>query len=212
MPVQQCQLNYPNTGMNYLHPNILNLANSSLHWGCDDFNDGFQFAERFVDVERNSIKGRLLNDWAQVLAWNFIRCVIIEEWAGKIIVWLLHASPGIPVGEMTRGTAEPGVSFSRAPSIAAMPELATPKSSAMVEALAVIIGIKNRRMWQSLPPPLVLGLGNSGGVLRTMEEEDAAVATMAVSGSCGDNGGERRRRRRHDVDEEKQWPRASCED
>ena len=75
------------------------------------------------------------------------------------------ASPGILVGEMTRGTAELGASFSRAPSIATTPEVATPKSSAAVEALAVIIGIKNRRMWQSLPPPLVSGLGDSGGVL-----------------------------------------------
>ena len=46
-----------------------------------------------------------------------------------------------------------------------MPKVATPKSSAAVEALAVIIGIKNRRMWQSLPAPLVLGLGDSGGVM-----------------------------------------------
>ena len=80
------------------------------------------------------------------------------------------ASPGIPVGEMTRGTAELGASFSRAPSIlAATPEVATPKSSAAVEALAVIIGIKNRRMWQSLPAPLVSGLGDSGGVRRTTD-------------------------------------------
>ena len=91
-------------------------------------------------------------------------------------------SPGIPVGEMTRGTAELGASFLRAPSIAATPEVATPKSSAAVEALAVIIGIKNRRMWQSLPAPLVSGLGDSGGVRRTTEEEDAAAATMAASG------------------------------
>jgi hypothetical protein len=56
MPVQQRQLNYPNAGMHYLHPNILNLANSSLHWGCDDFDDGFQFAERFVNVEHVSGK------------------------------------------------------------------------------------------------------------------------------------------------------------
>jgi hypothetical protein len=38
----------------------------------------------------NSVKGRLLNDWAQVLAWNIIRCVIVEECAGEIIVWLLR--------------------------------------------------------------------------------------------------------------------------
>ena len=120
------------------------------------------------------------------------------------------ASPGILVGEMTRGTAEPGASFSRAPSIAATPEVATPKSSATIEALAVIIGINNRQMWQSLPPPLVSGLGDSGGMLRTTEEEDAAAATTAASGGSGDDGGVRRRRR--ELDEEKQWPRASCEE
>ena len=106
------------------------------------------------------------------------------------------ASPGIPVGEMTRGTAELVASFSRAPSIlATTPEVvATPKSSAAVEGLAVIIGIKNRWMWQSLPPPLVSGLGDSGGVLRTTEEEDAATATTAASGGNGNDGGVRRRR------------------
>ncbi len=45
---------------------------------------------------------------------------------------------------MTHGAAELGASFSRAPSIAALPEAATPKSSAKVEAFAVIIGITNR--------------------------------------------------------------------
>jgi hypothetical protein len=43
------------------------------------------------------------------------------------------------------------------------------------------------------------------------EEEDAAAATTAASGGSGDDGGGVRRRRR-EVDEEKQWPRASCED
>jgi hypothetical protein len=63
---------------------------------------------------------------------------------------------------MTGGTADLGVTFSRAPSIlASTPEVAAPKSLA-----AEIIGIKNRRMWQSLPPPLVSGLGLGGGVLR----------------------------------------------
>ncbi len=51
MPVQQRQLNLPNVGMHYLHQNILNLENSSPHWGHDGYNDGFQFAERYVDVE-----------------------------------------------------------------------------------------------------------------------------------------------------------------
>jgi hypothetical protein len=53
----------------------------------------------------------------------------------------------------------------------------------------VIIGIKNRRMWQSLPPPLVSGLGDSGGVLQTTEEEDAAcgegVRRRSVAAECG---------------------------
>ena len=96
------------------------------------------------------------------------------------------ASPGILVGEMTRGTAEPGASFSRAPSIAATPEVATPKSSATIEALAVIIGINNRQMWQSLPPPLVSGLGDSGGVRRTT---DACGERRMRAAACGGNDG-----------------------
>jgi hypothetical protein len=62
------------------------------------------------------------------------------------------ASPGIPIGEMTRGIGTMLASLSRALSIAALPEAATPKSSAAVEALAVIIGITNRvnyGLWQS---------------------------------------------------------------
>jgi hypothetical protein len=47
-------------------------------------------------------------------------------------------------------------------------------------------------------------------MLRTTEEEDAAAATTAASGGSGDDGGVRRRRR--ELDEEKQWPRASCEE
>jgi hypothetical protein len=38
----------------------------------------------------NGVKGRLLSDWAQVLAWNIIRCVIVEERAGEIIEGLLR--------------------------------------------------------------------------------------------------------------------------
>ena len=81
---------------------------------------------------------------------------------------------------------------------AAAPEVATPKSAA-VEALAVIIGIKNRRMWQSFPPPLISGIGDSSGVLRMTEEEDAAAATTAESDSSSDNGGMRR------------WRAAACD-
>jgi hypothetical protein len=40
-------------------------------------------------------------------------------------------------------------------------------------------------MWQSLPSPLVLGLSDSGGMLRTTEEEDAAAATTVASGGSG---------------------------
>jgi hypothetical protein len=54
MPVKPHQLNYPNAGMHYLHPNILNLANSSPHWGLDDFDNGFQFAQRLINVERDN--------------------------------------------------------------------------------------------------------------------------------------------------------------
>jgi hypothetical protein len=54
------------------------------------------------------------------------------------------APPVIPVGEMTCGATTTLALLSRAPSIAASPEAATPKSSAAVEALAVIIGITNR--------------------------------------------------------------------
>jgi hypothetical protein len=62
------------------------------------------------------------------------------------------APPGIPVGEMTCGAAMRLASLSRALSIAALPEAATPKSSAAVEALEGIIGITNRvnyGLWQS---------------------------------------------------------------
>ena len=38
----------------------------------------------------NGIKVRLLSDWAQVLAWNIIRCVIVEERVGEIIEGLLR--------------------------------------------------------------------------------------------------------------------------
>ncbi len=62
------------------------------------------------------------------------------------------APPGIPVREMTRGAMTTLASLSRDPSIAALPEAATPKSSAAVEAMAVIIGVTNRvnyGLWQS---------------------------------------------------------------
>ena len=71
-----------------------------------------------------------------------IQCVIVEECAGEIIVWLLRritSDSGRRNDMRHRGT---GASFSRAPSIAATPEVATPKSSAVVEVLAVIIGVK----------------------------------------------------------------------
>ncbi len=101
----------------------------------------------------NGVKGRLLSDWAQVLAWNIIRCVIVEERAGEIIEGLLRRTTrDSGRGELTRGTAMTLASLSRALSIAASPEAATPKSSATVEALAVIIGITNRvnyGLWQS---------------------------------------------------------------
>ncbi len=40
----------------------------------------------------NDVKGRLLSDWAQVLAWNIIRCIIVEERAGEIIEGLLRCT------------------------------------------------------------------------------------------------------------------------
>jgi hypothetical protein len=57
--------------------------------------------------------------------------------------------------------------------------------------LAPLLVRRRGRMWQSLPPPLISGLGDSGGMLRTMEEEDAAAATTAASGGNGNDGGVR---------------------
>ncbi len=93
----------------------------------------------------NGVKRRLLSDWAQVLAWNIIRCVVAEESTGEIIMWLLRCITRDYNRRNDMRHHRTGLLFSRVPSIAPLPESANPKSSTMVEASAVIIGITNNR-------------------------------------------------------------------